>query len=244
MSLGSVKAQNASLDSCYGDAHSSVWPSTLWLHLFLSDPSAGGTELTSAGGYAPISIANNSTNWPDASGGLKLNGAEFDFAVSTGAWSGPCDYWWLADAQTAVVAPTTPSVTPAGATGSTSWFYVVTSVTASGESTASGVGVTHSGNAVLSVSNYNTVAWSAASGAASYNVYRSATNAAGSFQLIHNTGSTSLNDTGYTAGSQTPPVSNTTIELLDGGPLSTPVIVPASGYVVGFEVGSIAIGVV
>ncbi len=45
MSLGSVKAQNISLDACYGSNHSSEWPSTIYLHLFVSDPTQGGTVI-------------------------------------------------------------------------------------------------------------------------------------------------------------------------------------------------------
>ncbi len=195
----------------------------------------------SSGGYAPVSITNNSTNWPDATGGQKTNGTAFTFAASSGAWSSPADYWWLTDAAAGLSAPTTPSVTPTGTTGSTAWYYVITALNSEGETTGSGVGVTTVGNAVLSGSNYNALAWTAVSGAVSYNVYRSATNVAGSFHLIANPGSNAYNDMGASAGTQTPPMSNTTMTLLDGGPLSTPIIVPDTGFVVAFEADSIVI---
>lgn len=239
MSLGSIVASNISLDACYGDAASSVWPSTLWLHLFVSDPTAGGAELTSAGGYAPISIANNSTNWPDASGGQKTNGALFAYPASTGPWSGPADFWWLSDAPAALPAPGAPTVTGVGAAGVTPWYYKITTLGGDGESTGSGTGVNVTGNATLSGSNYNQIGWSAVAGASGYNVYRSTDNV--NFYLIDSPGTNAYSDTGASAGTQTPPVSNTTMALLDGGALQTPVIVPAEGYVVGFPPGAIVI---
>ncbi len=239
MSLGSVKAQNISLDACYGSNHSSEWPSTIYLHLFVSDPTQGGVELTSAGGYAPVSVTNNSTNFPAASGGQKKNGTLISFGSSSGAWSGPADYWWFTDAAAGVAPPGAPTISQSGTTGATPYYYKVTSVTASGESTGSGTGPTFAGNAILSGSNYNIVAWSAVSGAATYNVYRSVDNV--TFLLVGNTASTSFHDTGAAAGPATPPVSNTTMTLLDGGQLQQPVIVPASGYTVGFPANSIVL---
>lgn len=239
MSLGSVKARNMDLDADYGDAHSSVWPSTVWMHLFVSDPTQGGIELLSVGGYAPVGVANTSANWPPAANGTKTNGAAITFPVSTGAWSGPADFWWLTDVQAGLGVPATPTVTPTGATGTTSWYYVITALNSEGETTASGVGVTNSGVATLSATDYNALSWAATSGAASYNVYQSTDNI--NFYLLANSTTNSYNDVGDAVGTQTPPTSNTTMTLLDGGPLSTPIIVPASGYTVEFAPGSIVI---
>lgn len=242
MSLGSTKARNMSLDACYGDAHSSTWPATIWLHLFVSDPTQGGIELTSAGGYAPVSAANSTANFPDASGGQKTTATAMDFAASTGAWSGPADYWWFTDSQTALVAPTSPTVTPTGTSGSAAWYYVVTALNSEGETTASGIGMTAAGAAVLSATNYNALTWAAVTGASAYNVYRSTTGAAGTFNLIASPVGNSYDDTGATATAPVPPTSNTTQTLLDGGPLRVPIIVGTTpGYVVSFPAGSIVI---
>jgi hypothetical protein len=83
------------------------------------------------------------------------------------------------------------------------------------------------------------VSWSPVSGATSYNVYKLV---GGSFVLLANTGSTTYDDKGATPGTQTVPVSNTTMTLLDGGPLSVPIRVLGSGAIVEFPVSSIVIG--
>lgn len=98
MSLGSVTAKDASLDACYGDNASSVWPSTVYLRLYNTNPTLGGTEL-SGGGYAAVAVTNNSDNWPDASAGQKMNGETFSFPTSTGAWSAAATYFWLTDSD-------------------------------------------------------------------------------------------------------------------------------------------------
>jgi hypothetical protein len=101
MSLGSTYAEDISLDSNYGSGKASNWAGTIYLRLYIGNPTAGGTELTSAGGYAAIAIANTGasvgTNWPNASGGQKINGTVFTFPTSTGAWSANPTYFWLTD---------------------------------------------------------------------------------------------------------------------------------------------------
>lgn len=236
---GSINARNASLNACYGNAHSSAYPSTVYLHLYVSDPTQGGIELTSAGGYAPVAITNDSTNWPDAIGGNKTNGTTIDLPESTDAWSGPADYFWLADSATSLLAPGPPSLSTHGTAGVTPYYYKLTALNAVGETTASGVGVIVTGNATLTGSNYNVLTWSAVSGATTYNVYRSTDNV--HFFLIDNTASTTLNDTGLSPGAQGPPMSNTTLTLLDGGPLKTPVIVPNAGVLAGIPANGIVI---
>jgi hypothetical protein len=97
--LGSTLAENGSLDMCYGNGFTSPWTATVYLRLYLSDPTLGGLEM-SGGGYAAVAIANNSTNWPNASGGQKTNGTALVFPTSTGAWSAGSagTYWGLTDA--------------------------------------------------------------------------------------------------------------------------------------------------
>lgn len=238
MTLGSVKGKNISLDACYGSGHASDWPSTVYLHLFAGDPTIGAPEV-SGGGYAPVTITNDSTHWPNAMGGLKVNGISETLPTSTGPWSAPATYFWLTDSATQLLPPMSPVVTNVGAAGVTNAQYVVTVLNSEGETTPSGIGVTVTGNAVLNGSNYNHIVWSAVSGASSYNVYKLV---GGVFVFLHNTSSTSYNDQGAATTTQTPPVSNTTMTLLDGGPLSTPIRVLAAGAVVTFMPSSIVIG--
>lgn len=97
MSLGSTYAEDLSLDACYGSGKASGWPGTVYVRLYVGNPMSGGSELTGAGGYAAIAVTNNSTNWPNASGGAKVNGVTFTFPTSTAAWSGNPTYFWLTD---------------------------------------------------------------------------------------------------------------------------------------------------
>jgi hypothetical protein len=238
MTLGSVKSRNMALDSCYGSGKASNWPATVYLHLFANDPTAGGMEIV-GGGYAPVAIPNDSTHWPDAVGGLKTNGVTETLPLSIGPWSAPATYFWLSDALAQLSSPGSPVITNHGTPGSTNAQYVVTTLNAAGESTPSGIGVTTTGNAVLTGSNYNVVTWTAVASATGYNVYKLV---GGVFVFLATTATTTLNDTGGATTSQTPPISNTTMTLLDGGPLATPIRVLNAGFSVGFPAQSIVIG--
>lgn len=240
MALGSTYAKNIALAACYGANKSTLWPSTLYGHLYVADPTSGGTELTSLGGYAPIAITNDGVNFPPPSGGYLSNGAAWTFAASSGAWSGVGTYFWLTDAL-GVLPPGALSLTQAGTAGSTPYSYQVTALNSAGESTPSPTGTITTGNATLSGTNYNIPAWTAVSGATSYNVYRLVS---GLFQLVGNTASTSFHDTGGATTAQTPPVVNTTSNLLDGGPLPSnqTVIVTQTLEVVQFAPGALVIG--
>jgi hypothetical protein len=238
MTLGSVKARNISLDACYGSGHASDWPSTVYLHLFQGDPTLGAPEI-SGGNYGPVSIANDSTHWPNASAGQKVNGRVATLPTSNGPWSAVANYFWLTDAATQVLPPAAPAVTNVGAAGVTNAQYVVTALNASGETTASGIGVTTTGNAVLNGTNFNHLAWSAVTGATGYNIYKLV---GGVFVFLGTTASTTFNDQGASTTTQTPPVSNTTMTLLDGGPLSVPIRVLGAGAVISFPPSTIVIG--
>ena len=70
-------------------------------------------------------------------------------------------------------APTSVTTTPQGSTGSTTYEYKVTAVSEETAEESSVVSTsTTSGNATLSDSNFNRIAFSAASGAGSYNIYK------------------------------------------------------------------------
>jgi hypothetical protein len=67
--------------------------------------------------------------------------------------------------------PSSVTVTPQGTTGATTYGYRVAAINASGTTVASATTTTTTGNATLSVSNFNRIAWTAVSGATSYKVY-------------------------------------------------------------------------
>lgn len=76
--------ENLDLDARYG----SGTPTNTFIALSTADPTddASGLAEPSGNGYARLSITNNTTNWPAASGGSKSNGADFTFATPSGSW--------------------------------------------------------------------------------------------------------------------------------------------------------------
>lgn len=86
-------------------------PGTIYVGLWtttLTDASTGATAgEVSGGSYARVAVTNNSTNFPNASGGLKDNGTEILFPTATADWgtvthaafldaatNGNILYWW------------------------------------------------------------------------------------------------------------------------------------------------------
>jgi hypothetical protein len=98
-----------------------------------------------------------------------------------------------------LTAPTGLTVTPTGTTGATTYGYTVVAFTAAGGygPAASGVG-TASGNATLSATNYNALAWSAVSGAVGYAVYTNGSGGATPFTLLAFVSGTTFFDMGTT----------------------------------------------
>lgn len=74
------------LDHVLGNTAYSA-PATVYIALFTAAPSdsGGGTEVT-GGSYARASVTNNTTNWPNASGGAKSNGTDITFTTATANW--------------------------------------------------------------------------------------------------------------------------------------------------------------
>lgn len=101
-----VAAQNASLDALLGDGHAAGIPDAWEMAIFNADPTNGGTELTSDGGYARAAVDNDTANWPDAALGVKASVGQ-SFGTSTDAWSDDGQYLVLYDA----------------ADHTTAWFY-------------------------------------------------------------------------------------------------------------------------
>lgn len=67
-------------------------PASLELALFAGDPSDGGTELTSDGGYARVTI--NAADWSSGTDGSVIAGP-IAFADATDAWSDTATHWCL-----------------------------------------------------------------------------------------------------------------------------------------------------
>lgn len=89
-------AQNASLDNDYGATKGANAPASHEVALFDGDPSNGGAELTSTGGYARVTVTNNGTNWPAAADGAKTS-ATVTFPTATAAWSDTATHFVLFD---------------------------------------------------------------------------------------------------------------------------------------------------
>jgi hypothetical protein len=79
--------ENVVLDAILGDGAAASMPDPVYIALFTVMPTddSFGTECTGAS-YARVSLANNSTNWPNASGGQKSNGVAVTFPTLTESW--------------------------------------------------------------------------------------------------------------------------------------------------------------
>lgn len=93
------------LDAVFGDGRATGMPATVYLALFTATPSGagGGTEVAT-GAYARPPVANNSTNFPNATSvsgiGTKKNGTQITFPQATASWGTP-GFWAFFDALTA-----------------------------------------------------------------------------------------------------------------------------------------------
>lgn len=76
------------LDHVFGNTAYTA-PATIHVALFTTAPNtetgAGGTEV-SGGSYARAAVTNNTTNFPAASAGSKVNGAAINFATPAASW--------------------------------------------------------------------------------------------------------------------------------------------------------------
>lgn len=96
MAILDVVAQNAALDSSYGDDKGGKAPASVEVALFHGDPNVDGVELTlGVGGYARAVLTNNTTNFPDAADGLKP--VPVAFADATDAFSDTVTHWQFYD---------------------------------------------------------------------------------------------------------------------------------------------------
>ncbi|MBT9169051.1 MAG: hypothetical protein DDT19_02403 [Syntrophomonadaceae bacterium] len=103
--------------------------------------------------------------------------------------------------------PGTPTVTPQGITGTTTWGYRITARSSVGETLASTEGRTTTGNATLSATNFNRITWSAVAGAVDYRIYRTTAGGAPSTTgLIGTATLLTFDDTGLAASGAVPTV--------------------------------------
>lgn len=106
--------ENIMLDRLLGNST----PANVTIALFTAAPTdaGGGTEVT-GGSYARVTVANNATNWPAASGGSKSNGTAIVFPVATATW-GTISHFAVFDGSTLMVygAVGTPKLISAGET--------------------------------------------------------------------------------------------------------------------------------
>ncbi len=118
---------------------------------------------------------------------------------------------------TQIVAPAAPAVTTSTTGGtiaaSTALTYGVTALNAQGETIESATTAITTGS--TTATNSNTIAWTAVTGATSYNVYQGG-------KLIGSTSSLSFMDTGYPQGVAAPTVNET-------GTQNYPLLVPVGG---------------
>ena len=110
-----------------------------------------------------------------------------------------------------ISAPGIPVVTPQGTTGATTYGYRIVARTTgtapgTGQTTPGTGGTTATGNATLSVTNFNRVTWTAVSGASSYDVYG---RTSGSELFMANVATPTFDDTGALTPSGALPGANT-----------------------------------
>lgn len=99
MSTGNAY-KNVILDGIYGDGRADGMPATVYVALFTTSPGddGSGTEV-SAADYTRISVANNSTNFPNASGNMKRIGITLTWPAAEEDW-GVIAFWAIMDSAT------------------------------------------------------------------------------------------------------------------------------------------------
>lgn len=97
----STYMDNKVMDEIFGKTDY-VAPATLYVGLSTTAPTKASGNITEPAGnaYARVAVVNNTTNFPNASGGTKNNGTVITFPEATGAW-GTVSNWVIFDAITA-----------------------------------------------------------------------------------------------------------------------------------------------
>lgn len=80
-----------------------VKPTTIYIALSTAayNDAATGTAMNevSGGGYSRVAVTNDTTAWPNASGGSKSNGTVFTFPAATATW-GTVQSFYIVDTAT------------------------------------------------------------------------------------------------------------------------------------------------
>lgn len=92
-----VAGQNDGLKAWFGDGRAVSVPASWEIALFTGHPLGGGTELTSAGGYARLVVANSTVNFPDPVDGV-VTSAQFTWPAPTAAYSDVATHYLLLNA--------------------------------------------------------------------------------------------------------------------------------------------------
>ncbi len=172
---------------------------------YIQQLQAGGTET------GTLQVDNNASIFGDESiqGGLSTGASVQD--AGNLAVAGAANFGSVVTVTGGPVStPSAPTVTSTGGS-STGYSYEIAAINGSDQTTAaSGPGSTASGAATLTTSAYNTITWTAVTGAYGYNIYRTASSGApSSLGLIGTTQSTSFIDIGYAANTSfTAPATN------------------------------------
>lgn len=115
--VASVTYQNRWLDALLGDGRAAAMPATVYAHLYTGDVDGGGTELTSAGGYLRVTLANTTANFPVASAGAKTSGViSWTF---TAAASDVATWGYLSDGTDLIIGGPLSAACVIGAAGGT-----------------------------------------------------------------------------------------------------------------------------
>ena len=133
--------------------------------------------------------------------------APYDIFVERGIKFGPLVITVYSDLPP-LTTPDTPTVTPEGTAGATTWTYEIVAKKSSTSqfSAASTDGTTTTGNATLDSTNYNRIAWDSVTDANRYDIYRTAAGGTpATTGLIGTTANTFFNDTGVAGDGSTPP---------------------------------------
>ncbi len=147
------------------------------------------------------------------------------------------------EAEVIITTPGAPTVVTAGTPGAATWTYKIVAKQADGAySAASSSGSIGTGNATLDNTNYNTITWTAVTGATSYDVYRTAHGTTPSTNgLIGNTTALTLDDKALAGDSASAPSAGIdNVALIGGDGVDYPVRVRGNGFAI-FEGNSAAI---
>ena len=107
-----------------------------------------------------------------------------------------------------LTAPAVPTITNVGAAGAVTYSYKIVAMHRHGTTEASAAGSTATGNAVLSATDYNHIAWAAVDYATAYVIYRTVGGATtGIIGIVGDVAQ--FNDTGLTGDTSTAPSTNT-----------------------------------